>query len=967
MSGSEGSDTAAEAETVVSALPPWVYACVGAAAGVLASAAVYAILTREINRRKAESDVNAERNRTGVVGNGESSSSRWADVNGRRTTTTTTTKQEEDARRRAVANQQQKRVHDARMRLDAGGAGSAANASASALNGRKPSLEGSDDDIFGSPPSLRARQDKSPREHGSNVHENGDGDGAGHMALKHSLVESAMHNAARPSIRPLFVSDPTTLGDDIDDMRTIVSESEYLDDDESAAAAPGGAGGAVPGGDAMAGGGGTGSAERVNGGRGASGGQTRRKSAEAMSPAEVSHTMTDLYTMDEAAGYCRIAFPEIPLTDEDVNACETIRKALYKRGDYINAVGTGDDDDDEFDDGRMTPRAEEDAMRPYYLRDLKSKTAVTPMSTQPFEWSVPIAPAGGWPRQSFGMVDGVMHVWNDDDFPHEGDHDDEEDGGEGSSSTSSARCMKRRDNAVFKPRRTANEYFRDFHEILHVISTASIASFCYRRLSLLDQKFSIHRLLNGDREFIQQKAAPHRDFYNVRKVDTHIHHSSCMNQKHLLRFIKSTLKKEHDTEVLARDGRVYTLNEVFESLQLTAYDLSIDTLDMHAHSTRNNTFFRFDKFNLKYNPIGQPRLREIFLKHDNFIKGRYLADITKEVMADLTESKYTQVEWRISIYGKSMAEWDKLAEWISRYELANENVVWLIQIPRLYLVYKESGLIDNFEELLENIFRPLFEVTMDPSSHPQLHTFLKQVVGFDIVDDESKVERRPHKVNKTPREWNVRQNPAYGYWLYYLYANIKTLNELRKSRGLSRFTCRPHCGEAGDIDHLVSAFLLADNISHGINLRKSPSLQYLYYLAQIGICVSPLSNNSLFLDYSKNPFPLFHTRGLFVSLSTDDPLQIHLTKEALVEEYSIAAQVWKLTACDLCEIARNSVLHSGFPNKLKSRWIGGTGRFTGNSIEQTNLPDMRLMFRRDMHMAEMTVIDPEFDYQRGDW
>ena len=32
------------------------------------------------------------------------------------------------------------------------------------------------------------------------------------------------------------------------------------------------------------------------------------------------------------------------------------------------------------------------------------------------------------------------------------------------------------------------------------------------------------------------------DFYNTRKVDTHVHHSSCMNQKHLLRFIKSKMK-----------------------------------------------------------------------------------------------------------------------------------------------------------------------------------------------------------------------------------------------------------------------------------------------------------------------------------------------------------------------------------------------------------------------------------------
>lgn len=118
--------------------------------------------------------------------------------------------------------------------------------------------------------------------------------------------------------------------------------------------------------------------------------------------------------------------------------------------------------------------------------------------------------------------------------------------------------------------------------------------------------------------------------------------------------------------------------------------------------------------------------------------------------------------------------------------------------------------------------------------------------------------------------------------------------------------------------------------------------------------MSPLSNNSLFLDYHRNPFQTFFARGLNVSLSTDDPLQIHLTKEPLVEEYSIAAsvivlttptphppkkkiiircpgvnwiaawlvsianlQLWKLSSCDLCEIARYSVYQSGFSHALK--------------------------------------------------
>ncbi len=45
-------------------------------------------------------------------------------------------------------------------------------------------------------------------------------------------------------------------------------------------------------------------------------------------------------------------------------------------------------------------------------------------------------------------------------------------------------------------------------------------------------------------------------------------------------------------------------------------------------------------------------------------------------------------------------------------------------------------------------------------------------------------------------------------------------------------------------------------------------MQYLYFLSQIGIAMSPLSNNSLFLTYNRNPFLDFFEIGLNVSLST---------------------------------------------------------------------------------------------------
>lgn len=498
----------------------------------------------------------------------------------------------------------------------------------------------------------------------------------------------------------------------------------------------------------------------------------------------------------------------------------------------------------------------------------------------------------------------------------------------------------------------ATTFFTDVHRILRIISLGNVRTLCHHRLRLLEQKFSLHLMLNADREFMAQKSAPHRDFYNVRKVDTHVHHSACMNQKHLLRFIKSKLKKEPDEVVIFRDGKYLTLKEVFKSLDLTGYDLNVDLLDVHADK---NTFHRFDKFNLKYNPCGQSRLREIFLKQDNLIQGRFLAELTKQVLSDLEASKYQMAEYRISVYGRKQSEWDQLASWFVNNEIYSENAIWLIQFPRLYNVYKGMGIVPSFQNILDNIFIPLFEVTVDPSSHPQLHVFLKQVVGFDMVDDESKPERRPTKHMPTPAQWTNDFNPAFSYYAYYCYANLYTLNKLRESKGMTTIKFRPHCGEAGDIDHLAAAFLFTHNIAHGNNLRKSPALQYLFYLSQIGLAMSPLSNNSLFLDYHRNPFPMFFARGLNVSLSTDDPLQIHLTKEPLVEEYSVAAQVWKLSACDLCEIARNSVYQSGFSHPCKSHWVGRKYYIRGpegNDIHKTNVPHMRVEFRHEVWKEE---------------
>ena len=55
------------------------------------------------------------------------------------------------------------------------------------------------------------------------------------------------------------------------------------------------------------------------------------------------------------------------------------------------------------------------------------------------------------------------------------------------------------------------------------------------------------------------------------------------------------------------------------------------------------------------------------------------------------------------------------------------------------------------------------------------------MIGFDSVDDESKPEESILIENmKTPEQWDHEENPPYAYYLYYMYANMTVLNQVRK-------------------------------------------------------------------------------------------------------------------------------------------------------------------------------------------
>ncbi|XP_069489502.1 AMP deaminase 1-like [Ambystoma mexicanum] len=499
-------------------------------------------------------------------------------------------------------------------------------------------------------------------------------------------------------------------------------------------------------------------------------------------------------------------------------------------------------------------------------------------------------------------------------------------------------------------------YLKDYRFVVALIAQGAINTYTAQRLKYHTSKFQMHMMLNELSEMKEVKESA-RDFYNCRKVDTHIHAAACMSAQHLLSYIKHSYKVEPDRIVNSSQGTTKTLKDIFDKLKLTPNYLTVDSLDVHAG---HETFQRFDTFNSKYNPMGASVLRDIYLKTDNYIGGEYFATVLKEVGSDLEKSVYVYTEPRLSIYGATAEEWKKLAGWFITHKVFSPFMKWMIQVPRIYDILKAKNQVPDFGKYLENIFLPLFEATIKPQENKELSVFLRHVTGFDSVDDESKHSGQVFSdKSPKPQDWNSEFGPSYSYYIYFMYANIAVLNNLRKERGMNTFLFRPHCGEAGAIVHLAAAFLTADNISHGLNLSKCPVLQYLYFLCKIPIAMSPLSNNSLFLEYPKNPFMQFFERGLVVSLSTDDPLLFHFTKEPLMEEYAIAAQVFSLNVCDMCEIARNAVLQSGLSHEDKVHFLGekyyAEGPI-GNDISKTNLSQIRMAYRYETWCYELNLI-----------
>lgn len=186
-----------------------------------------------------------------------------------------------------------------------------------------------------------------------------------------------------------------------------------------------------------------------------------------------------------------------------------------------------------------------------------------------------------------------------------------------------------------------------------------------------------------------------------------------------------------------------TLKELFNSLNIPIENFTLDSLDTHSNHT---TYGRFDKFNSKYNPfgtaslhlpssaktdltafgLGNSELRTVFLKKANDINGRYFAELLRQELDCLERAQHQAVEWRISVYGTSPSEWSHLAKWALENRLVSPNLKWVIQVPRIYSILKETQdlycLQDMFDSTIAGICAAISCILNRPTSHRYLPT-----------------------------------------------------------------------------------------------------------------------------------------------------------------------------------------------------------------------------------------------------
>ncbi|CAI4043682.1 metallo-dependent hydrolase superfamily protein SKDI_10G1430 [Saccharomyces kudriavzevii IFO 1802] len=383
-------------------------------------------------------------------------------------------------------------------------------------------------------------------------------------------------------------------------------------------------------------------------------------------------------------------------------------------------------------------------------------------------------------------------------------------------------------------------------------------------------------------------------------------------------------------------------------------------------------FLEFDNF------IEGEYLAEIFIKYVIHIleKSKYqLAQVSVNFQF------YSKGEDWYKKFSRWLLRW-KLVSYNVRWnvqitrifpKLFEENVVSNFQ-DFLDLIFNPLFILEK-EEMMDS--------SVDPDIIA-LQFFLSNVCSMDLVIKESDEYywKEFTDMNCKPKFWAAQgDNPTIAHYMYYIYKNLSRLNFLMSQYSQNTIILRNYCSPLSSrtsqfgvdlyftdqVESLVCNLLLCN----GGLLQVEPlwdtasMIQYLFYLFQIPILAAPLSSvsllnsqkfspvnsKSMLLDhdyhdylkdraitkinpsrditvgeqrsYETNPFMKMFKMGLKISLSSRSILyNSSYTLEPLIEEYSVAASIYLLNPTDLCELARTSVLSSGYEGWYKAHWIG---------------------------------------------
>lgn len=536
------------------------------------------------------------------------------------------------------------------------------------------------------------------------------------------------------------------------------------------------------------------------------------------------------------------------------------------------------------------------------------------------------------------------------------------------------------------------EFREDFDFVVELLQNNHFDNLAKKRISYLNDKFELFQHLKSKTEILENKKVPYRDFYNSRKVDCNFLLSGCITQRQLSEFIWEKLNKEPERIVYKfSTGETIKLSELFEigctSAEPIALGLKIvddDFLEWYETVYLQEFHLipsREADVQLEGKELRFFLLAKTFLEFDNILEGEYFAEVfIKYTVHTWEKSKYQlgQVSVDFQFYDSQEYNWwYKFSNWIKRWNLISYNIRWNVQISRVYSKLFKLGRVTCFNDMLDMIFKPIFDHTNNSDNNPEFHYFITNICSLDLVisENDDYLWKEFSDINQTPAEWVAQgDNPPVAYYMYYIYQRLGHFNYMMNRRSEPCITLRCYCSDLDNrssqftdryitdqTESLICNLLLCNGgLMNAEYIWSAPALlTYLFYLLQVPVIIAPLSSvtmPSMQLErqgrkyksdlssltgfcqgeitkrditvsddhsYGSNPFMRMFKLGMKTSLSSNSVLfNSSYTMEPMIEEYSVAASIYLLNAADLCELARNSVIACGYEGWYKAHWSG---------------------------------------------